>query len=96
MRRTLLNTEDIHLTIDISTGHPVIGLVLYKKLTHNYLKALKIVQEDLLVMLGAFGFETVLTTVEEGNEKAIRLNKLLGYEEEITADGYTWLAQDII
>ena len=96
MGRTLMDNDEMHLTVDFSTGHPVVGLVLRIPLTHNFLKYLREMQEDLLITLGVLGFETVLTAVTEGEESVIRLNKLLGYEEELTADGLTWLAQDIM
>jgi len=60
---------------------------------YKYIKNVFI--EDLLITLGSLGYETIFAVLEEENKTGIKSAKLIGFEEEKTVDGFTWLVQEI-
>ncbi len=95
MERVILNSDGIYAALDFSLGHPVAKFTMDTKLTPTLLRYIRDeLVEDCLVTLGVLGFPVLLTAVKEGDKKALKFNKMIGFEEETTEDGLTWLAQD--
>lgn len=93
----IINQEFLQAKIDFSTGFPVLHLhlpygcplSLYKYIKNNLL-------ENTLVFLGALGYDMVFSIIPEGDDKLLKFQKKMGFEEELREDGYVYLAQDIM
>lgn len=98
MIKTLVDNDTYTLRVDFADYCPLIHLDVhqenYTPTLHKYFR--DVLLEDLLITLGSFGYEMVATLLPIEDKKALKFNKLMGFEVEHQDEEYVLLCKDIV
>ena len=95
--KLIIDNDTMRLALDFYLGVPNVHFEFKIKPTHNLIKFVRDeMLEELLIILGTHGYEVLFAVIPQRDEKLKRFCKLMHFEEEVTTNGYTFLAQDIV